>query len=477
MGLEIPDYVILPCDTLENQPNKWNYICSILNQPINKLEDLFEMIQKVKFDSKKDGYSYLNNFDEISMNYKKSDMSKSKNKTSNDLKGLYNLINFWLRDKEKLEWRLNAIRIIQQEALKLPFYFSGRKIPLLFQLHPDVESPLLKNEIILTRREILSLLANAFFCTFPFRSAFEEIDIYNKFPSINFCTLYNHESKVDISIYSEKLNCIFAYFHRATKLNDSQLNEKVSFIRQGTFFNWLRPKELLSNVTFLHNIGMEDFDNYEVSKVDFANKYIGGGTLRSGCVQEEIHFLTNTECIISLLFFEYMIEDESIHILNALTFSKFTGYSKTFKWNSDLPTVSRNYDLIAIDAISYKGKKSYTQYMSKYVVSEITKCFSGFYPLKQSNPILTGNWGCGVFQGDPQFKFAIQLLAASNIGRDLIYLTYNDYRMKDAEKIYNLLKNNNITVEKLAKLIESFNSQKKNRENLEFFQYILENLQ
>jgi hypothetical protein len=28
-------------------------------------------------------------------------------------------------------------------------------------------------------------------------------------------------------------------------------------------------------------------------------------------------------------------------------------------------------------------------------------------------PVATGNWGCGAFRGDPEFKFLIQLLAAS----------------------------------------------------------------
>nr|PIM05478.1 poly(ADP-ribose) glycohydrolase [Toxoplasma gondii COUG] len=36
-------------------------------------------------------------------------------------------------------------------------------------------------------------------------------------------------------------------------------------------------------------------------------------------------------------------------------------------------------------------------------------------------PFATGNWGCGVFKGDPQLKFLLQWLAASLVGRRLIY--------------------------------------------------------
>ncbi|CBZ52721.1 hypothetical protein NCLIV_025100 [Neospora caninum Liverpool] len=36
-------------------------------------------------------------------------------------------------------------------------------------------------------------------------------------------------------------------------------------------------------------------------------------------------------------------------------------------------------------------------------------------------PFATGNWGCGVFKGDPQLKFLLQWLGASLAGRRLIY--------------------------------------------------------
>lgn len=41
-------------------------------------------------------------------------------------------------------------------------------------------------------------------------------------------------------------------------------------------------------------------------KVDFANKFIGGGALVHGCVQEEIMFATHPELFISVLFCEVM---------------------------------------------------------------------------------------------------------------------------------------------------------------------------
>ena len=46
----------------------------------------------------------------------------------------------------------------------------------------------------------------------------------------------------------------------------------------------------------------EDIENfYGAAKVDFANKYIGGGAMTNGSVQEEIMFVTHPEMYISVL--------------------------------------------------------------------------------------------------------------------------------------------------------------------------------
>lgn len=58
------------------------------------------------------------------------------------------------------------------------------------------------------------------------------------------------------------------------------------------------------------NKTIEDFP--EMYMVDFANSYIGGGALSSGCLQEEIIFMTYPELYISILFCESMNDNEVI---------------------------------------------------------------------------------------------------------------------------------------------------------------------
>ena len=48
--------------------------------------------------------------------------------------------------------------------------------------------------------------------------------------------------------------------------------------------------------------------------MDFANKFLGGGVLGHGCVQEEIRFLICPELLLSRLFTEMLDENECLLI-------------------------------------------------------------------------------------------------------------------------------------------------------------------
>jgi len=77
-------------------------------------------------------------------------------------------------------------------------------------------------------------------------------------------------------------------------------------------------------------------------------------------------------------------------------------------------------DICAIDATPFKSKISRLNQFERYsILREFNKCLVGFRPSIHlqdsltSQPIATGNWGCGAFGGDMQLKFVIQWMAAS----------------------------------------------------------------
>ena len=90
--------------------------------------------------------------------------------------------------------------------------------------------------------------------------------------------------------------------------------------------------------------------------VDFANKYIGGGVLNGGCVQEEIFFAVDPEAIVSMFFMEVMDDCDAIGIYNTIMYSKYKGYGYSFTYDGTLidgQTLIKRHRIIAIDAISF----------------------------------------------------------------------------------------------------------------------------
>lgn len=52
--------------------------------------------------------------------------------------------------------------------------------------------------------------------------------------------------------------------------------------------------------------------------------------------------------------------------------------------------------------------------------------------IEVQRPLATGNWGCGVFGGDPQVKSLLQWVAASQAGlRTIYYYSFGDGRVEE----------------------------------------------
>lgn len=164
--------------------------------------------------------------------------------------------------------------------------------------------------------------------------------------------------------------------------------------------------------------------------LDFANKYIGGGVLRTGSVQEEIMFLEKPECLVALALCEVMKPNEAILITGAERHSILTGYGKEqyhtgIRFAGDA-TRAKKPTIIAIDAMLAFEKPQFT---TKWIDREILKAYAGFCAATGST-IATGNWGCGAFKGDHQLKFIQQWIAASAAQVDTMeYYSFGDIRL------------------------------------------------
>ncbi|XP_032430643.1 poly(ADP-ribose) glycohydrolase isoform X2 [Xiphophorus hellerii] len=324
--------------------------------------------------------------------------------------------------------------------------------------------PLLKrgmsHSITMSQEQVACLLANAFFCTFPRRNSRKTE--YCNYPDINFIRLFEGSSSRKI----EKLKTLMCYFKSVTEQKPTGL---VTFSRQRLDKppNWKSSPTLLTRLHITCEGTIED-DGYGMLQVDFANKFVGGGVIGAGLVQEEIRFLINPELIVSRLFTEALDDNECLIITGSQQYSKYTGYSQTYKWaGCHHDTIPRDdwrrrcTEIVAIDALQFRNFLE--QFHPDKLNRELNKAYCGFsHSEKESQnlaAVATGNWGCGVFGGDTRLKALIQMLAAAEAGRDVAYFTFGDNQlMTDVHNMHSFLTKRNISVGEVYDLLEQYYS-------------------
>lgn len=137
------------------------------------------------------------------------------------------------------------------------------------------------------------------------------------------------------------------------------------------------------------NDGTIEDDGEGLLQVDFANKFLGGGVLNYGCVQEEIRFMICPELLVSRLFTEYLWENECMTIVGCEQFNCYQGYASTFMWTGDMldqtpydSSQRRKCAIVAIDAIPFRNKTQ--QYKEDMLKRELNKVCQMSHYLKNN---------------------------------------------------------------------------------------------
>lgn len=321
-----------------------------------------------------------------------------------------------------------------QLALQLPVLITGA-VPLL-KRHTNAT-------ISLSQLQIASLLANAFFCTFPRRNSTNPHSEYGRYPYINFNRLfsaYKQEKRNKCESVMEKMKCIFHYFRRVTsKAPEGVVTIQRRYIPKSDCPKW---DEQVQKLLPLHvtSKGTIETEGTGLLQVDFANKYVGGGVLGLGCVQEEIRFVICPELMVTMLVTEELDDTEALIVSGVERYSKYNGYSNSFKWMGDFvdetPRDSsgrRLTSIVAIDALYFTHPQS--QFNINNITRELNKAYVGFVGCEGNKnnlpPVGTGNWGCGAFRGNPKLKVLLQLMASAVTGRSMVYFTFGDITLRD----------------------------------------------
>lgn len=248
------------------------------------------------------------------------------------------------------------------------------------------------------------------------------------YPDVDAARLLHDTSSQQLA----KLRCVCAYFDR---IADGAPRGRVTVTRRTvparTAMEWSMDPSPLTALTVDTRGAIEDADGH--LQVDFANAYLGGGVLRTGCVQEEIRFVVAPEHLAAMLATPRMRDDESITVHGAERFARTSGYAFSLRYAGALHDPapreadgSVDVDFVAIDAIDYRRGDPHTQFTEASMLRELTKARAGFVRDGRGLPVATGNWGCGAFRGDHALKAVIQWAAASAEGRAVRYCTFGD---------------------------------------------------
>ncbi|CAF0733922.1 unnamed protein product [Adineta steineri] len=334
--------------------------------------------------------------------------------------------------------------------------------------------------VTMSQKQAASLLSCAFFCLFPRRFNQKVGSEYENYQNPNFNTLFQGGRKGGTTWKLQKLKCVFHYFHRIT---EKMPNGVISFRRyqlpESCVPKWTESTEPLCKIHVTKNKTIEDMDG--LLQVDFANKYIGGGVMNEGCVQEEIRFVICPEMLLSLLLCEVIQPNECIFLIGCERFSSYRGYSTSFQFKDnyidETPKDSWGRKLchvVAMDAIAFYNRSS--QYTIKNMKRELIKAYTCFrVPAALTDlkaGIATGNWGCGAFNGNKQLKAIIQLIAASQAGRPLVYLTFRDQNLVlSFYKVYKYLLDEKATVKDLCTYLQQYTTL---YNKITLFDYIIE---
>ncbi|XP_062541533.1 poly(ADP-ribose) glycohydrolase-like [Armigeres subalbatus] len=370
-------------------------------------------------------------------------------------KSLHKLFEDDLEEEESAGFFECTLPKMIQLALSLPDLIPGA-IPLLKQG--------CNKAISLTQQQVACLLANAFLCTFPRRNTQKKKSEYSLFPDINFNRLFQSSGQSVL----EKIKCICNYFRRVcSRMPSGVLTFRRRYISPKQFIDWSNCKAVIGRDTVPIHINSEgtiEDQGRGLLQVDFANKYLGGGVLGHGCVQEEIRFVINPELLVSKLFTEALKPQEALLMMGSEQFSEYNGYASSFTFAGDFHDETprdasgrRECYIVAIDALHFV--QSIHQYREELMLRELNKAYVGYYhPLSTPPPgIATGNWGCGAFGGDANLKAMLQLMVCCVLSRPLVYYTFGDNELRDRfYAMYTFLANNKVKVSEIWRSLKDF---------------------
>uniref|UniRef100_A0A182P7X7 poly(ADP-ribose) glycohydrolase n=1 Tax=Anopheles epiroticus TaxID=199890 RepID=A0A182P7X7_9DIPT len=402
--------------------NRWTLVCRALSKPIANSRQLEDTIVQYNPDYRAHG----------------------------QFGALHRLFEEQCEDSEREAFFSGTLPRMVQLALRLTELFRT-PVPLLVQQQ--------NHAVSMTQEQAACLLANAFLCTFPQPKA----ALAKSFPGNNFAPLFAGTSQSVV----EKIKCLCHYFRRVcTRMPTGVLTYERRCLGRNALPDWANLSACISTERVPLHVspdGTIEDQGTGLLQMVFANRFLGGGVIGHGCVQEEIRCVINPELLVGRLLFESLRETEAYLVLGSERFSAYANYASSFAFDADHrdgtprdASGRRQCYIVGLDAL--RVQPGMDQYEERALRRELTKAFVGFrYGLDGRRPapgIATGNWGCGAFGGHTPLKALLQLMVACAVERPLLYFTCNEDGLQERlVRMYRFLAGRQVCIASLFRLL------------------------
>eukprot|EP00116_Pleurobrachia_bachei_P005219 sb/3465481/ len=275
------------------------------------------------------------------------------------------LLNFFQDPADVSGWASSSelwggCTFIKQPTAKIKGWFFAHTLPFIVKKVLDLPSTFpatmdwlvtreneREQKIELTKEQCCSILACSFLCALHTTAAPKKkctncdgifISLNQKCPQnlAKLCMLMNYFERCRVGRYLTDTPVTIYRYQSLSPLTMEQ---------------WLASNEPLQPLT-LNTTGFISDAGHTALEVDFANRWIGGGVLNRGAVQEEILFSVNPELMVTIFLCGVMESNEAIVITGTEQFSLSTGYSRGLQFAGDAPLLTTTPTHVAMDAVN-----------------------------------------------------------------------------------------------------------------------------
>lgn len=281
--------------------------------------------------------------------------------------------------------------------------------------------------LALDHKQTLSLLANAFLCTFDGAEEIGDAGCGGGY--LNFSTLFEcFEEPGDDDddggkrnrIVQQKLKCLMRYFMTVV---DEESNRQVRIERAWVGIRGIRPdwEGLIERVRLVNVVESLEACQRGLEIVGTRGA-VGGDVFGFTAQEEEINSLVHPELIVARLFVEPLGDDEVLLVSGVRRFSQVQGEGETFKYTGP------SRDLTARDFafVQRRNSENRNDFQREYLIAELDNLFAVLSKARGTKMVTVGGSRSSGDLRDQRVQYLITAMAASRANVPVTFCTYGD---------------------------------------------------